>query len=206
MTDSSEAGGREKYRRLIAAAQNQASIKCAVAHPCDDVRRRPHPDRPADSRALCDWRPALVWRSRLRSTLTNPFVPFRRQPRCARTGSILSPASPQSTASTRNGSSTRKPTSAAGATPARPARRSPPSATNWTDNISTALGYRVLYTYDQQDTSGRREQSFRFLQWMYGPYVSFRYRFWRARRGLESNIESLQILAATDEEGARLPS
>jgi hypothetical protein len=43
---------------------------------------------------------------------------------------------------------------------------------NWTDNISSALGYRVLYTYDQQ---GAGTSSFRFLQWMYGPYVSFKY-------------------------------
>ncbi|RBP05791.1 phosphate acetyltransferase [Roseiarcus fermentans] len=32
--------GREKYRRLIAAAQNEATIKVAVAHPCDDVSLR----------------------------------------------------------------------------------------------------------------------------------------------------------------------
>ena len=29
--------GREKYQRLIAAAQKEATIKVAVAHPCDDV-------------------------------------------------------------------------------------------------------------------------------------------------------------------------
>jgi hypothetical protein len=46
---------------------------------------------------------------------------------------------------------------------------------NWTANISTALGYRVLYTYDQQDQG--QSGSFRFLQWMYGPYVSFKYGF-----------------------------
>ena len=45
----------------------------------------------------------------------------------------------------------------------------------WSDNISTALGYRVLYTYDQQDMG--RSGSFRYLQWMYGPYVSFKYGF-----------------------------
>jgi phosphate acetyltransferase len=32
--------GRERYQRLIAAAQNQAKIKVAVAHPCDDVSLR----------------------------------------------------------------------------------------------------------------------------------------------------------------------
>jgi phosphate acetyltransferase len=37
MTQNPDLGGRERYRRLIAAAQKEASIKCAVAHPCDDV-------------------------------------------------------------------------------------------------------------------------------------------------------------------------
>ena len=32
--------GREKYQRLIARAQQQARIKVAVAHPCDDVSLR----------------------------------------------------------------------------------------------------------------------------------------------------------------------
>jgi phosphate acetyltransferase len=32
--------GRERYHRLIAAAQNQTKIKVAVAHPCDDVSLR----------------------------------------------------------------------------------------------------------------------------------------------------------------------
>jgi len=32
--------GREKYRRLIAAAQQEETIKVAVAHPCDDVSLR----------------------------------------------------------------------------------------------------------------------------------------------------------------------
>ena len=32
--------GRERYQRLIAAAQNQTKIKVAVAHPCDDVSLR----------------------------------------------------------------------------------------------------------------------------------------------------------------------
>jgi phosphate acetyltransferase len=32
--------GRERYQRLIAAAQKEATIKVAVAHPCDDVSLR----------------------------------------------------------------------------------------------------------------------------------------------------------------------
>ncbi|HZZ21236.1 MAG TPA: phosphate acetyltransferase [Roseiarcus sp.] len=32
--------GRERYQRLIAAAQNEARIKVAVAHPCDEVSLR----------------------------------------------------------------------------------------------------------------------------------------------------------------------
>ncbi len=43
MRDASKAGepiGREKYQRLIAAAQSQTRIKVAVAHPCDDVSLR----------------------------------------------------------------------------------------------------------------------------------------------------------------------
>jgi phosphate acetyltransferase len=32
--------GREKYQRLIAAAQKEETIKVAVAHPCDDVSLR----------------------------------------------------------------------------------------------------------------------------------------------------------------------
>ena len=51
---------------------------------------------------------------------------------------------------------------------------------NWTQNIATTLGYRVLYTYDQQDTGQTltgASKSFRYLQWMYGPYVAFKYGF-----------------------------
>ena len=51
---------------------------------------------------------------------------------------------------------------------------------NWTANISTTLGYRVLYTYDKQDTGPTligASGSFRFLQWMYGPFVAFKYGF-----------------------------
>jgi phosphate acetyltransferase len=40
MADNPETGGREKYRRLIAAAQKEQTIKVAVAHPCDDVSLR----------------------------------------------------------------------------------------------------------------------------------------------------------------------
>jgi phosphate acetyltransferase len=43
MKDASKAGepiGREKYQRLIAAAQSQTRIKVAVVHPCDDVSLR----------------------------------------------------------------------------------------------------------------------------------------------------------------------
>ena len=43
MRDESKTGepiGREKYQRLIAAAQRQTRIKVAVAHPCDDVSLR----------------------------------------------------------------------------------------------------------------------------------------------------------------------
>src|SRR5271166_6409980 len=40
MVDESRPIGGEKYRRLIAAAQNASRIKVAVAHPCDDVSLR----------------------------------------------------------------------------------------------------------------------------------------------------------------------
>lgn len=39
-SSSDEPLGRERYRGLIAAAQNEAKIKVAVAHPCDDVSLR----------------------------------------------------------------------------------------------------------------------------------------------------------------------
>jgi len=52
---------------------------------------------------------------------------------------------------------------------------------NWTANISTTLGYRVLYTYDKQNTGDTRPTgqngSFRYQQWMYGPYVALKYGF-----------------------------
>ena len=40
MVDESQPIGGEKYRRLIAAAQNATRIRVAVAHPCDDVSLR----------------------------------------------------------------------------------------------------------------------------------------------------------------------
>ena len=52
---------------------------------------------------------------------------------------------------------------------------------NWTQNIATTLGYRVLYTYDKQDTGDTRitaaNTSFRFQQWMHGPFVALKYSF-----------------------------
>ena len=39
-SETGESIGHEKYRSLIAAAQRQAKIKVAVAHPCDDVSLR----------------------------------------------------------------------------------------------------------------------------------------------------------------------
>ena len=38
--NSADPIGREKYQRLIAAAQKEETIKVAVAHPCDDVSLR----------------------------------------------------------------------------------------------------------------------------------------------------------------------
>jgi phosphate acetyltransferase len=37
MPEQLNIAGRERYQRLIAAAQKETPIKCAVAHPCDDV-------------------------------------------------------------------------------------------------------------------------------------------------------------------------
>jgi hypothetical protein len=50
----------------------------------------------------------------------------------------------------------------------------------WTPNISTTLGYRVMYTYDKQDTGyniNLEPRSFRYQQWMYGPFAGFKYTF-----------------------------
>jgi len=46
---------------------------------------------------------------------------------------------------------------------------------NWTKNISTTLGYRVLYTYDKENNAAGG--SFRYQQWMYGPYSAFKFSF-----------------------------
>ena len=51
---------------------------------------------------------------------------------------------------------------------------------NWTQNISTTLGYRVMYTYTHQDTGTNlafQPRSFRYQQWMYGPFAGFKYGF-----------------------------
>ena len=51
---------------------------------------------------------------------------------------------------------------------------------NWTQNIATTLGYRVMYTYTHQDTASTRHlraESFRYQQWMYGPFAGFKYSF-----------------------------
>jgi hypothetical protein len=46
---------------------------------------------------------------------------------------------------------------------------------NWTRSISTTLGYRVLYTYDQQ--SNGPLHNFRFQATLYGPFAGFKYSF-----------------------------
>jgi len=52
---------------------------------------------------------------------------------------------------------------------------------NWTRNIATTLGYRVMYNYEKQDTGFNyvlfEPKSFRYQQWMYGPFVGFKYSF-----------------------------
>jgi len=52
---------------------------------------------------------------------------------------------------------------------------------NWTRNIATTLGYRVMYNYEKQDTGFNyvlfEPRSFRYQQWMYGPFVGFKYSF-----------------------------
>ncbi len=51
----------------------------------------------------------------------------------------------------------------------------------WTANIATTVGYRVLYTYDKQDTGYSfitfEPKSFRYQQWMYGPFAGFKFMF-----------------------------
>ncbi len=52
---------------------------------------------------------------------------------------------------------------------------------DWTRNWSTTLGYRVLYTYEKQDTGFNAltgaDRSFRYQQWMYGPLIGVKYSF-----------------------------
>jgi hypothetical protein len=46
---------------------------------------------------------------------------------------------------------------------------------NWTPQIATTLGYRVLYTYERDISSPLRD--FRYQNWMYGPFAGFKYSF-----------------------------
>jgi len=52
---------------------------------------------------------------------------------------------------------------------------------NRTPAISTTLGYRVLYTYEKQDTGFNyllfEPRSFRYQQWLYGPFVGVKFSF-----------------------------
>jgi hypothetical protein len=51
---------------------------------------------------------------------------------------------------------------------------------NWTPSIATTLGYRVLYIYEKQNTGNNfafEPRSFRYQQWMYGPFAGFKYSF-----------------------------
>jgi hypothetical protein len=51
---------------------------------------------------------------------------------------------------------------------------------NWTQNISSTFGYRVMYVYTHQDTGFNADlepRSFRYQQWMYGPFVGAKYSF-----------------------------
>jgi hypothetical protein len=52
---------------------------------------------------------------------------------------------------------------------------------NWTQNWSTTLGYRVLYTYEKQDTGFNaltfEPRNFRYQQWLYGPIAGLKYSF-----------------------------
>lgn len=51
---------------------------------------------------------------------------------------------------------------------------------NWTQNISTTLGYRVMYGYDKDENA--RGGSVRLQQWIYGPFAGFKYSFSRVCR------------------------
>ena len=51
---------------------------------------------------------------------------------------------------------------------------------NWTPSIATTLGYRVLYIYEKQNNGlnfNFEPQSFRYQQWLYGPFAGFKYGF-----------------------------
>ena len=52
---------------------------------------------------------------------------------------------------------------------------------NWTQNWSSTLGYRVMYNYETQDTGFNYlvggSRSFRYQQWMYGPFAGVKYSF-----------------------------
>jgi hypothetical protein len=51
---------------------------------------------------------------------------------------------------------------------------------NWTPSFATTLGYRVLYIYEKQNTGYNfnfEPRSFRYQQWMYGPFAGFKYSF-----------------------------
>lgn len=51
----------------------------------------------------------------------------------------------------------------------------------WTQNFATTLGYRVMYTYNKQDNGWnpitREPRSFRYQQWMYGPFAGVKVMF-----------------------------
>ena len=47
---------------------------------------------------------------------------------------------------------------------------------NWTQNISTTVGYRLLYGYDKE-ANALNGPSFRLQQWIYGPFAGFKYSF-----------------------------
>ena len=51
---------------------------------------------------------------------------------------------------------------------------------NWTPSIATTLGYRVLYTYEKQNTGvdfNFQPRRFLYQAWMYGPFAGFKYSF-----------------------------
>ena len=45
---------------------------------------------------------------------------------------------------------------------------------NWTQNIATTLGYRMVYGYDKQSAPNG---SFRIQEWVYGPYAALKFTF-----------------------------